>query len=202
MKASRLALLTLATLSGFSSAQPPVLRDLAEGIADQVSQRNDIEGGVWEYKVLERSGDKTTILVGKFRVDGAAAFDVPGSAEGAMLDEKGVAGGGAQAGQAGGPFGLKLPAPPRLGALDQLAEVGRGGDRIGDIVYQKSRNSTNATPKVTIRFDTDDKHPLSGEANMKLDTRHGGGVWRGSYVEQPKQGKKRRWGMELRLIED
>ena len=102
-----------------------------------------------------------------------------------------------------------MPATPRLAAARAgprrscpSASPNRGGDRIGDINYQKSNNSTNATPKVTFRFDADDKHPLTGEANVKYDTRGGGGVWRGTYVEKLADGGKERWTFELRAIED
>lgn len=196
-----LLLALFVSLGAAAFAQPPIVRDLAAGARDEASRRNDVEGGVWEYKVIERAGDKKTVLVGKVRVKQSAAFDVAGSAEGSLLGE---AAGGEEEGDFRAPVigRLKLPKPPRLGVLDRVAESGRGGERIGDVTYHKSRSSTGATAKVVIRFDTDDDHPLSGEANLKLDTRGGAGVWRGAYVEQQTGEDKRRWTMELRFIED
>lgn len=187
------SLLTLPT-----AAQPPILKDIVEQ-ATGGEPRNDLEGGIWEYKVLERAGTRATVLTGKLRIKESAAFDVPGSAEGKLLD-------GAKEGtlDEGGsfPFGIKPPTPERLGILDRVAESNRGGDRIADVTYEQSRNSTTAAPKVTMNFDTDDKHPLSGEALVKFDVRKGGGVWRGVYYERTADGKKKRWNFELRFIED
>lgn len=139
------------------------------------------------------------MLVGKVRIKQGAAFDVVGSAEGRLLDNAGGA-----TDQDGKPTlgGIKPPTLPKLGVLDRIAEGNRGGDRIGDVTYKKSRNSTAAAPKVTFEFDTDDKHPLSGEAQVKLDTRSGSDVWRGSYYEQTDGKKKTKWAFELRFIED
>lgn len=184
-----------------ADAQPRIVRDLVEESTGGGSRRNDLEGGIWEYKVIERRGDKATVLMGKIRIKESAAFDVAGSAKGSLLDERGVAAEGGGGGESTPrPFGLS--SPPRLGVLDRISESNRGGDRIGDINYQKSNNSTGATPKVTFRFDADDEHPLTGEANVKYDTRGGGGVWRGTYVEKLADGKKERWTFELRAIED
>ncbi len=186
---SFVCLVLMMGLSVEAKAQPGSIRGLAENLRDSVEGRNDIEGGIWEYKVRERSGDKATVLVGKFRVKESAAFDVPGSAKGSLLtEEKGADEGSSSR--------------PRLGVLDRITESNRGGERIGDINYKRSNNSTNATPKVSFVFDTDDDHPLSGTAQAKYDTRHGGGVWRGTYVEQRDDGKKKRWTFELRKVED
>lgn len=185
-----LALVCLVLIVSFSNeatAQPGSIRGLAENLRDSVEGRNDVEGGIWEYKVRKRNGDKATVLIGKFRVKENAAFDVPGSAKGSLL---------------GGEANEDSPnRPARLGIRDRIAESNRGGERIGDVNYSQSNNSTNATPKVSFRFDTDDDHPLSGTAQAKYDTRHGGGVWRGSYVEQ-RDGKKKRWTFELRKVEN
>lgn len=194
-----LAILSAATLclQANSVAQPGRLKAAARGEAanDAHGGRNDFEGGVWEFKIIERTDEKETALVGKFRVKNNAAFDIPGSTEGKLVDEGTLDEGGAF------PGGIKPPTPKRLGILDRTAEDNRGGDRIGDVQYEKSRNSTKATPKATFLFDTDDKHPLSGEAQVKLDNQNGGGIWRGAYYEK-KDGKKVRWNFELRSIED
>lgn len=190
--------LALALFAVDAAAQPDFLK---EAIGGSGNRRNDLEGGIWEYKVLQRSGDKKTVLVGKLRLRDSAAFDVKGSAKGELADAalKNV-----ESPDEGGtfPFGIRPPTPENLGVLDRVAEGNRGGDRIADVTYQRSRNSTAATPKVTFRFDTDDDHPLSGEARVKYDTRHGGGVWRGSYYAVGDDGKKKRWNFELRFIED
>lgn len=185
-----------------AGAQPAMLRGLVEEATGGGSRRNDIEGGVWEYKVIERRGDKATVLVGKIRVKESAAFDVAGSAKGSLLNQRGGAEDEAAPAGSGRRLPFGMPEPPKLGVLDRIGESNRGGERIGDINYSKSNNSTNATPKVSFRFDTDDEHPLSGEANVKYDTRGGGGVWRGTYTEKLADGKKERWKFELRAIED
>ena len=188
-------------------AQPPIIGELLnkDGGSNPLADRNDLEGGIWEYKVIERTGDKKTMLIGKIRIKDSAAFDVSGSAKGELLDQAEqdeTEQNGEQASGSKLPFGLEKPDLPRLGVLDQIAESNRGGDRIGDINYQRSRNSTSATPKVKFRFDADDSHILTGDANVKYDTRGGGGVWRGTYVEKLPDKKKRRWTFELRFIED
>ena len=197
----RVPFLAALLLAGASAAlgQPPIVGGLLDKVGEQADRRNDLEGGIWEYKVLERRGN-ATVMVGKVRIKQSAAFDVAGSAKGSLLKERGEAAEETDEGPSL-PFGIKPPSPPKLGVLDQISESNRGGDRIGDINYEKSRNSTNATPKVSFRFDTDDEHPLSGVANVKYDTRGGGGVWRGTYVEQTADGKQR-WKFELRFIED
>lgn len=195
------ALLLVSAPAPEANAQPGVIKNLVEEATGGGARRNDLEGGIWEYKVIERRGDKATVLTGKIRIKESAAFDVSGSAKGSLLEQRG--GGDAGADKPNGsklPFGLSEP--PRLGVLDRISESNRGGDRIGDINYQRSNNSTNATPKVTFRFDADDEHPLTGEANVKYDTRGGGGVWRGTYVERLPSGDKERWTFELRAIED
>ena len=181
-----------------AAGQPPGLGAVLDKAGDQVNSRNDLEGGIWEYKVIERRGTMS-VLVGKVRIKQSAAFDVPGSAKGSMIEES-----DAEEPDDGPPlpFGKKGSSTRRLGVLDQITESNRGGDRIGDVNYEKSRNSTNATPKVSFRFDTDDEHPLSGEANVKYDTRNGGGVWRGYYDQELEDGKNERWKFELRFIED
>lgn len=190
-----LALAAGASGASFAVAQPGILKE-ALGDAGGGVRRNDLEGGIWEYKVLKRSGDKATVLVGKIRIKDSAAFDVDGSAEGELVDAGTLDEGGTF------PGGIKPPTPKRLGILDRVAEGNRGGERIADVKYEKSRNSTNATPKVTFLFDIDDKHPLSGEAQVKFDNKHGGEVWRGAYYERTEDGKKKRWNFELRFVED
>lgn len=194
--------LTIATLVAAACPAEAQRVGLREALGDRGGsgiRRNDLEGGIWEYKVIGRTGDKETVLVGKVRIKDNAAFDVPGSAKGKLLDDqdKGTLDEGGAF-----PFGVKPPTAKRLGVLDRVAEGNRGGDRIADITYEKSRNSTSATPKVTFQFDADDEHPLSGEAQVKFDTRHRGGVWRGSYYELTDEGKKKRWNFEMRQVEN
>lgn len=203
MRNAALLLCCIALTPLTTVAQPGFLKDAIEGATGGAERRNDLEGGIWEYKVRARTGQKETVLVGKIRIKDSAAFDVPGSAKGSLLSEANNAN-GVETPDEGGtfPFGIKPPTPANLGVLDRIAEGNRGGDRVADITYVKSRNSTNATPKVVFEFDTDDEHPLSGEAQAKFDTKHGGKVWRGSYYAVQPDGKKKRWNFELRFIED
>lgn len=198
-----LGLVFLLATPDATMAQPGFLKDAVDGATGGADRRNDLEGGIWEYKVLARTGQKETMLVGKLRLKDSAAFDVAGSAKGKLLSDTNNANRVETPDEGGAfPFGIKAPTSQRLGIRDRIAEGNRGGDRIADVTYKKSRNSTNATPKVTFEFDTDDQHPLSGEAQVKYDTKNGGGVWRGSYYERTAEGKKRRWNFELRFIED
>ncbi len=195
-----LAVVVCFTLEASLLAQPgPLGKALEEATGGSANRRNDLEGGIWEYKVISKKGDKETVLVGKIRIKESAAFDVSDSAKGSLLDERN---GNGQAEAQPSPFGnMTSKGSKRLGIVDRIAEGNRGGERIGDINYERSSNSTTATPKVSFKFDRDDDHILSGDANVKYDTRGGGGVWRGTYYERHEDGKTK-WTFELRAIED
>ena len=198
--------LALTLIIGFSFeatllAQPgPLGKAIEEATGGSPNRRNDLEGGIWEYKVIKRSGDKETVLVGKIRIKESAAFDVSGSASGSLLKDRSK--NENEENDAPVPFlKKKTSGPKRLGVMDRIAEGNRGGERIGDINYERSSNSTSTTPKVSFKFDLDDDHILSGDANVKYDTRGGGGVWRGVYYERHDKDKTK-WTFELRAIED
>lgn len=196
----RLTLICAALFAITSSAlaQPDFLKEIVEEATNGKSRSNDLEGGIWEYKVVTRTKEKATKLVGKLRLKDGAAFDVVDSATGEL------AVGDGQTPDEGGtfPFGIRPPTGPKLGVLERVAEGNRGGDRVGDVTYQRVKNSTTAKPKVSFVFDTDDKHPLSGEAMVRNNPKRDGDVWRGTYYQRLHDGKKRRWNFELRFIED
>ena len=75
--------------------------------------------------------------------------------------------------------------------IQAKTESDTGGERIGDVVKDKGA-------EVTIRFDEDDEHFLSGIAVVQPDTKKRGGLWVGRYTDD----KDKRWRFEMRKIEE
>lgn len=144
-------------------------------------KRNDLEGTIWEYKVID-ARTKKTMSTGKVRIKKTAIFAVAtkkktdGKAD-TEVDDKPI----------------KNAIAKRIAAK---SDEDAGGERIGDIVTnsKKKRNPN----EYTFRFDKDDEHELSGIAVIKRDTKNKGGVWLGYYND----AKKKRWRFEMRKIED
>lgn len=205
-------LLLLPLAAAFASAapaQPGFLKEaVEEATGGSSNRRNDLEGGIWEFKVLDQKS-RDTMLVGKVRIKDSAAFDVAGSAKGRLLDDA-EASEAADSEAPSGPFGRTPPfarslqSPQKLGVLDRVAEGNRGGERIADINYDRTntRSSGQRAKQITMLFDRDDEHPLSGDVRLTYDTRNRTGVWRGTYYEELEGGKKKKWLFELRLVED
>ena len=126
-------------------------------ISDSDNTRNDVEGAVWEFKVMD-SKSKEVKLSGNLRMDQSAVFALIESEQG--------------------------PRRRRGNAQKQ--------ERVGDII--KSKGPPN-NRELTIRFDDDDEHPLSGTAVIKTDT---AGVFVGRYTDDD----NKRWRFELRKVED
>jgi len=139
--------------------------------------RNDLEGVIWEYKVLDAKTKKTQ-RSGTFRIKGTAVFAILEASENGDGKDQ----------------------PVRAALADRIRAKNSGdvGDeRIGDVVYDKSDRSNNPI-EITIRFDEDDKHELSGIAVVKRDTKNKGGVWLGRYDDE----EDHRWRFEMRSIEE
>ena len=152
-------------------------------------KRNDFEGVIWEFKVIDRKEkDKTkqTKMTGLLRVKQNAIFamgDVEKGSkkEGEKQDEKTEVRGR-----------LKDIMSKRLNKAEGSSSE---GERIGDM-------SKNGAKEYIFKFDEDDDYPLSGRAELKPDTKNKGGIWFGKYVEYLAGNKKKSWRMELRKIDE
>ena len=178
-------------------AQGPLknkIRDAARKANKETSdssedKRNDFEGVIWEFKVIDRKEkDKTkqTKLTGLLRVKESAIF--------AMGDvEKGSEKAGDKKKEDADVRGrLKEIMSKRLKNAEGKSS---GGERVGDM-------SKNGAKEYILKFDEDDDYPLSGRAELKPDTKNKGGIWFGKYVEYLEGSKKKSWRMELRKIDE
>ena len=114
-------------------------------------QRNDLEGAIWEWKVMDAK-EKKTLSSGKLRIKSNAAFALPSGTKDGKNRE--LAAGG-------DPAAVRGAIAQRIQAK---TESDTGGERIGDVVKDKGA-------EVTIRFDEDDEHFLSGIAVVQPDTK-------------------------------
>lgn len=158
---------------------------------DSNDKRNDVEGTIWEFKVMDRKEkdkSKQTKMTGKFRMKQTSVFSV---GDVVMV--------GGQANQQKAKNDSADVKGQLKGLLSQrmkkVQQKDTGGDRVGD--FSKSKSN-----EYIIRFDEDDDYPLSGRAELKLDTKNKGGVWFGKYVEYLSGNKKQSWRIEMRKIED
>ncbi|TWT40040.1 hypothetical protein [Botrimarina hoheduenensis] len=180
---------------------------------DSNSRRSDLEGSIWEYKVMENSDQNRTTrtkMTGQIRIKQSALFAIgkveytdkeqPNGAEEAATDPRAAIRARLQEGS---PAPQERPGQPRA-RLDGL-RAGEGPlsggqqagapERIGDLAKQKSN-------ELQFRFDEDDSYPLSGRATIKPDTDNRGGLWIGSYDEFVDGKKKKRWRIEMRKVEE
>ena len=139
----------------------------------------DIEGVVWEFKVIDAKSKKTT-STGRIRIKEDALFLV------AMKEV------GKQDGDA---------APPK-GPFGPLAQIGKKiesvvsndpTERVGDFDQEHYTESG----EVRLNFDTDDNYELSGRAFVKRNSPKAS-IWSGYYDDTD----KKRWKFELRKIEE
>jgi hypothetical protein len=128
------------------------------------------------------SKKKETVSTGKLRVKGNAVFALPSDSRDGRKPEE--AGGG------GDRESIKKAIAQRIRSK---TESDTGGERIGDVSKKSSSSS-----EVTIRFDKDDDHYLSGIAVIKPDTQKKGGLWVGRYDDE----KRKRWRFEMRKVEE
>jgi hypothetical protein len=157
---------------------------------DSNDKRNDVEGTIWEFKVIDRKEkdvSKQTKMTGKLRMKQTSVFSV-----GDVL----------MVGEQENKQKAKSDSSDVKGQLEGLLsqrmkkakQKDTGGDRVGD--FSKKSN------EYIIRFDEDDDYPLSGRAELRLDQKNKGGVWFGKYVEYLSGNKKQSWRIEMRRIED
>lgn len=157
-------------------------------------KRNDFEGAVWEFKVIDRKekdDTKKTKMTGRFRIKQSAVFSMGDVVTDEAKSENAADG----IGDADSRSEAKKQARSLLKRrLDMAEEKDLGGQRIGDF----SKKGKEAI----IKFDEDDDYPLSGRVELKRDTKEKGGVWFGKYVEYLEGNKKVSWRMELRKIDE
>ncbi len=192
-----------------------------QGSNEADNQRKDVEGFIWEYKVMEhdeRDRSERTKMTGRLRIKQTALFAV-GEVEYTTHEdeeEKDDNKAGADNEPPASPAGNlrkrmqgKKPSAQGEGgedikaqvkgvvsqSLKQKSEEQTGSERIGDLIKQLAK-------EYTFRFDEDDDHPLSGLAVVQPDTKSKGGVWRGYYDEFEDGKKKKRWRFELRKIDE
>lgn len=145
-------------------------------VDDAEHRRNDLEGSLWEFKVIDAKSKKNE-MDGHLRLKGAAVFAVVEKDTPESKSERSLK--AALAGRAGG-----------------TTKPDSKEERIGDIIVSKKK--TKNPREYKFRFDKDDDHELSGYALVKRDTKNKGGVWLGHYTD----AEKRRRRFEMRMIED
>ena len=192
-----------------------------QGNNDSDTKRKDVEGAIWEYKVMqhdEKDRSDRTKMTGRLRIKQTSLFAVgkvehSNSVEKEEKDNvKAEAGSEAPIAPTGslkerlqgkkpttsgeGGEDIKKQAKELLSQkLKQQSEGQSGSERIGDLIKQSAK-------EYTFRFDEDDDYPLSGLAVVKPDTKSKGGVWLGYYDEFEDGEKKKRWRIEMRKIEE
>ncbi len=193
-----------------------------QGNNDSDNPRNDVEGFIWEYKLIEpdeRDRSERTKMTGRLRIKQTSVFAVGQVKytndidQGIKDAEQAGPGNGSLAG--GGPGALRERLQDKTSTtrgeegedvkkqaknllsqrLKQESEEQTGSERIGDLIKQTQS-------EYKFRFDEDDEYPLSGLAVLKPDTKSKGGVWLGRYDEFENGKKKKTWRIEMRKIEE
>lgn len=192
-----------------------------QGNDDSDNGRNDVEGVVWEYKVMEHDEvdrSERTKMTGRLRIKQTALFAVgkveytnkvdkeeKDNGKAGVVNEPPASPAGSlkerlqskkPTAQSEGSQGIKEQVKGRVSqVLKQQGEELTGSERIGDLIKQ-------LTKEYTFRFDEDDDYPLSGLAVVRPDTKAKGGVWLGYYDEYEDGKEKKRWRIEMRKVEE
>lgn len=184
MSLLRLALLlSLIAWSTPSFAQPPrILPGNSEGTREgKHFGLKDVEGVVWEFKVIDEKTKKTE-STGRFRVKEDALFlvrmkrdvvpaDKPADDKGKLnLRDK---------------FAKKLDESAQTDPTERIGEI--------DVKYKNLSDPS----ELRLIFDNDDEYELSGRAVIKR-TSQKSTIWTGRYDDQ----NKKRWKFEVRKIEE
>ena len=195
---------------------------------DSSDRRNDFEGTVWEYKIIDLKDRDQTWMTGRIRVKQSAVFAVGEVKVNAIGEELSAA---EEAEQLMKKFDRdrndqldkseltsllssqrsdsRMVKPSNGGAqgqgelrglLNQRIKAAKADDLGGGerIGDFSKKNAKNCI----FEFDQDDQYPLSGRAELKPDTKNKGGVWYGNYYEYVDGKKKDRWRIELRKIDE
>ena len=187
--------------AGNKGGNRPKLGALRGASDESNDKRQDVEGTIWEYKVLdpkEKDPKLQTLLTGKFRIKQTSIFSV-GDAKlvngAGKLAEQPVGGKGKGKGTGSESGNVRGQLQGLLSQrLKKSEEQNSGGDRIGDI-------AKGSSTKYKYEFDQDDEYPLSGLVDVSLDTKKNG-VWSGNYEEFSGGKKVNRWRFEMRKIEE
>ncbi|MEO1615215.1 MAG: hypothetical protein AAFV88_05160 [Planctomycetota bacterium] len=181
--------------SGDGRGNPAALRQISD---DSTDRRQDVEGTIWEFKVLdpkEKDPKKQTIMTGQIRIKQSSVFSV-GKPKVMNEPEKEGANAAKDAGNVSKGSGLQGKLKDRLSQkMNQPLKKDSGGERIGDV----SKGGSN---KYKYEFDQDDEYPLSGLVNVEPDKEKKNGVWSGNYEEFSGGKKVKRWRFEMRKIEE
>ena len=185
---------------------------------DSDNKRKDVEGVIWEYKVMEhdeKDRSERTKMTGRLRIKQPSLFAI-GKVEYSKNvgkedkgDGKAADGRETSAEPAGGLKQRMQDKKPKAQGEDikeqaksvlsqglkQQSEQQIGAERIGDLIKLEAN-------EYRFRFDEDDDHPLSGLAVLQPDTKSKGGVWLGYYDEFADGKKTKRWRIEMRKVEE
>lgn len=159
---------------------------------ESTNRRQDVEGTVWEYKVIEpdeKDDSKETKMTGRLRMKQTSIFAV-GKPKMVGENEKD----GKEA-KENGDADLRGNFKDLLSQRVNESKLQTTGDeRIGDY-------STSGSSEYKFEFDQDDDYPLSGLVKLKPDDKKNG-VWTGTYEEFAGGKKVRRWRFEMRKVEE
>jgi hypothetical protein len=165
---------------------------LNQGSVDSTNRRQDIEGTVWEFKVIdpsEKDDSKETKMIGRLRIKQTSIFAV---GKPKMVEANGKDG---EKGDRAGDSDLRGNFKDLLSQrMNESKAQTTGGERIGD--YSTARSN-----EYKFEFDQDDYYPLSGLVKLKPDTNKKG-VWAGNYEEFADGRKVKRWRFEMRRIDE
>ena len=172
---------------------------IEQASGDSTNKRQDVEGTVWEYKVIdpkEKDDSKQTKMAGRIRIKQTSIFAI-GKVE--INDEKEKRVENADQGKAVKGRGASDVRERFQGLLSQRINESTaqtaGGERIGDL-------SKAGSSEYDYAFDQDDEYPLSGLVKVKPDKEKKNGVWSGTYEEFSGGRKVKRWRFEMRKIEE
>ncbi|TWU04765.1 hypothetical protein Pla52n_28090 [Stieleria varia] len=174
------------------SGAKPDITVLNQGGVESTNRRQDVEGTVWEYKVIEpgeKDDSKETKMTGRLRIKQTSIFAV---GKPKMVGEQENEG---KEAKQNGDADLRGNVKGLLSQRLNESKVQTTGDeRIGDY-------STSGSSEYKFEFDQDDAYALSGLVKLKPDTKKNG-VWAGTYEEFSGGKKVKRWRFELRKIEE
>ncbi|TWT97125.1 hypothetical protein [Neorhodopirellula pilleata] len=170
----------------------PDIAVLNQGGTESTNRRQDVEGTVWEYKVIEpgeRDDSKETKMTGRLRIKQTSIFAV---GKPKMVGEQENEG---KEAKENGDTDLRGNLKGLLSQRLNESKVQTTGDeRIGDY-------STSGSSEYKFEFDQDDAYALSGLVKLKPDTKRNG-VWAGTYEEFAGGKKVKRWRFEMRKVEE